>query len=209
MRAWVFASDPGQEKLMATTTPDNPPLELEPTSPEVKGYQRQKLAAMLASMVLSLAYIGFLALVGGPVLGTFLSAQIGDCPWLRLTAMALVVGVGLEVLTAPIDFWSGFLVEHRYQLSNQTFGAWLWQRTKGYLVGGVIGLGLLLGLYAVLWSAGTWWWLWATAGWLLATLVLGRLLPVLPASVAGNGNALRAPGGNGHGASVSTHSHAE
>src|SRR5262249_16874915 len=76
-------------------------------------------------------------------------------------------------------FWSGFLLEHRYQLSNQTFLAWLWHQVKGYLVGGPIGLVLLLGLYGFFWYAGAWWWLWATAGWLGATLVLGRLLPVV------------------------------
>jgi STE24 endopeptidase len=37
----------------------------------------------------------------------------------------------------------------------------------------------LYGLYAILWWTGDLWWLWATAGWLLVTLVLGRLLPVV------------------------------
>jgi STE24 endopeptidase len=70
-------------------------------------------------------------------------------------------------------------VEHRYQLSNQTIGGWLWRRVKGYLVGGVLGLFLLSGLYALLWASGHLWWLWATVGWLVVTLVLGQLLPIL------------------------------
>jgi STE24 endopeptidase len=48
-----------------------------------------------------------------------------------------------------------------------------------YLLGGVLGTVMLLGLYALLWYGGSWWWLWATAGWLGMTLVLGRLLPVV------------------------------
>jgi len=46
-------------------------------------------------------------------------------------------------------------------------------------VGGVLGLGMVSGLYAILWWAGEWWWLWATVGWLILTLLLGRLVPVL------------------------------
>jgi STE24 endopeptidase len=71
------------------------------------------------------------------------------------------------------------VLEHRYQLSNQTLAGWLWKRVKGYGVGGVLGLLLVGGLYGILWITGDWWWLWATAGWLIVTLVLGRLLPVV------------------------------
>ena len=99
--------------------------------------------------------------------------------WLRLLATAGLLGITLELLTAPLDFYSGFMLEHRYQLSNQTFAGWLRQRLKGYAVGGVLGLLLVFGLYWVLWVAGSWWWLAATAGWLVVTLVLGRLLPVV------------------------------
>jgi STE24 endopeptidase len=93
--------------------------------------------------------------------------------------MAALVAGGAEILTWPIDFWTSYVLEHRAQLSNQTLGGWVAQRVKGYLVGGILGLLLLLGLYAILWTTGATWWLWATAGWLLATLVLGRLMPIL------------------------------
>jgi STE24 endopeptidase len=93
--------------------------------------------------------------------------------------MAFLLGAGLEILTLPLDFWSGFILEHRHQLSNQSFLGWVWKKVKGYLVGGPLGLLLLLGLYSVVWYGGHWWWLWATVGWLAVTLLLGRLLPVL------------------------------
>jgi len=147
---------------------------LEPTPAETKRYQRQKLVARVASLLLSLAGLAVLALLIGPRLD-----RIAPSPWLRLLAAALVTGVVLEVLTLPVDFWSSFVVEHRYGLSNQSLPAWLWRQLKMYLVAGLIGLPLLLGLYALLWLAGPWWWLWATAGWLAVTLLLGQLLPVV------------------------------
>jgi STE24 endopeptidase len=82
-------------------------------------------------------------------------------------------------LTLPLDFWSSYVLEHRYKLSTQTLAGWAWKHVKALLLGAALGLLLLYGLYALLWWTGPWWWLWATAGWLVLTLVLGRLLPVL------------------------------
>jgi STE24 endopeptidase len=114
-----------------------------------------------------------------PLLGPTVADIVSEASWLRLLAMAAILGVGSEIITFPIAYWSGFVLEHRYQLSTQTFRAWLWKRVKGYIVGGILGSLLLLGLYGVLWTTGSLWWLWATAGWLLVSLVLGRLMPVL------------------------------
>jgi STE24 endopeptidase len=156
-------------------TDPSPPLELQAASPEVKRYQRQKLSLALVSGLLSLAWMGLL----GFALGMELARQYPEERLLRLLASAAVLAVTLELLTLPLDFYSSFVLEHRYQLSNQTLGGWLKKRVKGYLVGGLLGLLLIYGLYLFLWTTGAWWWLWATAGWLLVTLVLGQLLPVV------------------------------
>lgn len=151
------------------------PLELEPATPEVKKYSRQKVTVALVNTVLSLGWLAILAFLLGPELAKEFPT---DYLW-RFLASAAFLGVTLELLTGPLDFYSGYLLEHRYHLSNQTLAAWLWKRVKGYLVGGILGLLLLGGLYYLLWLTGAWWWLWATAGWLAVTLILGRLLPIV------------------------------
>jgi STE24 endopeptidase len=148
-------------------------------SPEVKRYQRQKLTATVLSLVIGLVVLLVAALWVGPVLDGLLRRWIGANPWARLVVLAFCYAVALELLTLPIDFWSGYILEHRYQLSNQTLPSWIWRQIKGYLVGGPLGLVLLLGLYALFWYSGPWWWIWAAAAWLLVTLVLGQLLPVV------------------------------
>src|SRR5947207_12276799 len=153
----------------SSESPATPILELETTSAEVKRYQRQKLVAGLASTVLSLLALAIVALGAGPAVDEVIRVWVGDNRWLRLIALAFVYAAGMEVLTLPLDFWSGFVLEHRYQLSNQSLRSWVWRQIKGYLIGGPIGLVLLLGLYTVLWFTGTWWWVWATVGLLLVT----------------------------------------
>jgi STE24 endopeptidase len=110
-----------------------PPVpDLEPTSPEVKRYQRQKITAGLVNAVLSLAFLAVMALAVGPHLDAWLRDWLGENPWLRLLVVAAVVGVGLELLTLPLSFWSSFVLEHRYQLSNQSLGGWIKKQIKGY-----------------------------------------------------------------------------
>jgi STE24 endopeptidase len=154
-------------------------LELETTLPEVKRYQRQKLQATIVGSVVSFFWLTVFTVGAGPGLGEQTRAWFGNNEWLRLLVTAGVLGISLEVLTLPLDFWSGFILEHRYHLSNQTFAGWLWKHVKGLALGGALGILLLYGLYALLWWTGDWWWLWATAGWLAVTLILGRLLPVV------------------------------
>jgi STE24 endopeptidase len=144
----------------------------EAASSEVKRYQRQKLTAQIVALVLGSAYVAVLALWIAPRL------EIGGSPWLRLLAIMVLLGGGIEVLTLPLDFWSGFVLEHRYHLSTQTLFGWIKKKLLSWLVGGLIGTPVLFGFYALLWFTHPWW-LWAMAGWLLLTLVLGRLAPVL------------------------------
>lgn len=161
---------------MATTSAV---LELEPASPEVKRYQRTKHIVSIVELLLSLTFITLMALLLGPRLDAALRPWVGDNDWLRLIAVGFVIAAGMELLTLPLGFYSGFVLEHRYQLSNQTFRAWMWRQVKGWLIGGPLGLLLLLGLYALIWFGGPLWWLWAAAGWLVLTLVLGRILPLV------------------------------
>lgn len=166
---------------VSTSSTENPApdADLEPASPEVKRYSRLKQYAAFASIGIGLVFVLVAALYVGPRLKPFLDRAVGESPWLRLIAVAAIYGFALELLTLPLDFWSGFLLEHRFQLSNQSLAGWLLKRIKGYLVGAPIALGLLLGLYALLWFSDELWWVYAALGLLLFTVVMGRIAPVL------------------------------
>ncbi len=154
-------------------------LALEPTPPDVKRYQRLKLIASVASLLVTLAVVAVAALRLGPRVNDAVAAVVGDGPWPRLIGLGFVYAATLELLTLPLAFWSGYVLEHRFGLSNQTLGRWVGRLLKGYLIGAPLGLAMLLGLYALLRFAGDWWWVAATAGWLAVSLVLGQLLPVV------------------------------
>lgn len=100
-------------------------------------------------------------------------------PWLAVPLFALGFGLLLGLIGAPLSYYSGFVLPHRYGLSTQTPGAWLWDRAKGALLGGVLGGVILEVMYWLLRVAPQSWWLWTAGVMLLFTVVLGLLAPVL------------------------------
>jgi Zn-dependent protease with chaperone function len=83
----------------------------------------------------------------------------------------------LLVLQLPPLWYRGFYLEHRFQLSNQTFGEWFGEQFKDLGVGifffGVLGLVNLA--YLALEKSPRRWWLWLTAG-VLPLMVIGTLI---------------------------------
>lgn len=82
------------------------------------------------------------------------------------------------VLTFPFSVYRGFLREHKYGLSNQTFREWLSDLGKGLGLSLLLGtLGLML-LYGVLRRAPRTWWIWGSLVMLLLLAVVVILAPV-------------------------------
>jgi STE24 endopeptidase len=79
----------------------------------------------------------------------------------------------------PLAFYSGFVLERRYSLSNEGAAGWLKQQAKAFAIGLVFAAGGLVLLYAAIarWPDG--WWLPAGAGFALVMVVLANLGPIL------------------------------
>ena len=84
-----------------------------------------------------------------------------------------------EAVSIPLAFYSGYLLERRYGLSNETVGGWALDQAKSFALGIVLGGGAAQIVY---WSIGlsprNWWLL---AGFIFALLIVGlaNLGPVL------------------------------
>ena len=83
------------------------------------------------------------------------------------------------VSSFPMSFYSGFVLEHQYALSNQTFSAWLLEWAKKQLLSFAITTPLILILYTLIWNFESSWWFLGWAGYAIFSLVLGKLFPIL------------------------------
>ena len=92
---------------------------------------------------------------------------------------AAITGIVIGIIFLPFSYYSGFYLEHKYNLSNQTFLKWIWENLKGLLVSAVIGLPLLLFFFYVINRYGIWWWLPLAIGLFFFSVILARLVPIV------------------------------
>jgi STE24 endopeptidase len=151
--ALSFAAAPAD--LVAQTTPAQAGVAIPETTPkpaapandpysvtvteEMRTHQHWSDALYFAG-----ALYGFLLLAA--VLGLGISRRLRDAalhithrPFLTAVVFFALFSVVMTVLSFPMDYFSGFVTPHRFNLSTQRFAGWLWDQVKGMLLGIVLG----------------------------------------------------------------------
>ena len=64
------------------------------------------------------------------------------------------------VLGAPLAIYEGYTRDHQYGLATQTFGPWMWDQTKGLMIGIVLGGLLAMLLFGIVRRLPRTWWIW-------------------------------------------------
>ena len=147
---------------------------------ESKEYGRRELQCTLIDMLLDITYLGVMACVAAIVIDRYLySWPLLENRWYRLVAFYLITMLLHYVISFPLSLYSSFLLEHQYKLSRQSFGRWLWRYLLQNFLAIAFGLVLVLGLFAIIWMTGPWWWLVAAVATFGVTIVMGQLVPVL------------------------------
>ncbi len=149
---------------------------------EARRYGRISLGFTLADMAVDLVYLALMAFVFARPLDAWLAEfpnLVGDQSLRRLLYL-LVIVVGLHVIVSlPLSFIDGFIVEHRFGLSNQSLRRWV----RNWLLRNVLAISLsalmFAGLYWIMWHTGTYWWLIAAAAFFVVSVILGQLAPVV------------------------------
>src|SRR5205814_4883994 len=91
----------------------------------------------------------------------------------------VILSVVNEFFSLPLSFYSGFLLERRYDLSNETIRAWLVDQAKSFGVALMLGGGAASLIYWCIRVSPDRWWM--IAGLLFAMLIVGltNLAPIL------------------------------
>jgi STE24 endopeptidase len=146
---------------------------------EAKKYARLSRRLMLIDLAIGAVYaLTWLFFGWAHLLRDFLTTHTTN-PWLLVPAFVAVFGAIYYLLDLPLSYYSGFVLPHRFGLSNQTLSGWIGDQLKGLLIGGVLGLIVLQVIYLVLRIYPETWWLWAGAFLLFFTVILANLAPVL------------------------------
>ena len=150
-----------------------------PDSPEVRRYNRIRRWLGIGELLLGLAFLLVLLITGWTDSIRDLAYRSAGQSYalavffyvLMLIALSKVVSFGLE--------YYSFNLEHRYQLSNQRLGAWLWDEAKGLLVTAILASALVELLYFIIRESPEHWWVLAWVGFLGVAVLLAQLAPVV------------------------------
>lgn len=108
-----------------------------------------------------------------------LALGLGGGPAVWVLVYFLIAALFLELLTLPLNILSGFFLEKRFGLLNQSASAWTWDYVKAILLSLVLGGAAVELLYLFLSLAGRWWWVPAGGAFALFFVLLAQLTPVL------------------------------
>jgi len=144
-----------------------------------KEYNAIKLRLSIADIVLNIVIIGILAFSGiSPLIEKAVRDYLSN-DYLVFLVFITVVGVIYSILDFPFDFYGGYVVEHRFGLSNQSVPAWLFEKIKGAAVGVVVGVPVAMVFYLFLKMTGWLWWLWFSIFMFFISVFLARIAPVV------------------------------
>ncbi|HPW65076.1 MAG TPA: M48 family metalloprotease, partial [Candidatus Omnitrophota bacterium] len=147
---------------------------------KAKEYQAIRRKLTLVHLALTPGLLAVMLLSGFHlVLRDLTAAVAGGNEWMRVAVYFSLFSVYFLVFDLPLSFYSGFRLEHRFGLSNQTLGAWVSDFLKRSFLSFALSLALIELLYFILRAAPGTWWLWAWAGYAFVSYILGKIFPVV------------------------------
>lgn len=171
MQSGVFFPNRGFFYFTHSLSPDNYP-------PVSDTYLRKKISLSLIGISLTLVYLVILSFTeaAGPFID--ISAHSGNI-YIAFLIFVFAIEIVFALVKFPLDYYADYLLEHRFNLSNQTFLKWIAKRLKGALVGAVLGIIALVVFYFLLVNFPELWWLLFAAFFFLFQVVVAELFPTL------------------------------
>ena len=151
-----------------------------------KEYARIRRRLWLMDTAINLVYISIWLSFGWTILARNWLAALtvrwqldGLSVWVLPPLFILFFGGILSILMSPLEYYSSFILPHRYGLSNQSFKGWITDRLKALVIGAPIGLIVLEVIYVFLRAYPQTWWLWVAGFLLVFNVLLSNLAPIL------------------------------
>ena len=107
-----------------------------------------------------------------------LAARITRFRWLQTLLYWGQYVVVTTLLGFPLEFYESYVREHKYGLATQTFGPWLGDEFKAFLVSLVLGAITVVVLFAIVRRLARTWWIWGAAATLVLATIAVAIAPV-------------------------------
>ncbi len=98
--------------------------------------------------------------------------------WLQNAIYWIQYLVITSILGIPLAWYEGLYREQKYGLATQTFGPWMGDQFKAFLISAILGAIVVIILLAVVRAAPRIWWIWGSLVGIVLTVVLVAAAPV-------------------------------
>ena len=146
---------------------------------KAKAYSRKRQILTLVHLIYAPAVIAVVIFSGASSYFKEAAHARSVNPYGELFFYFFIYTAVTTLLEFPFSIYSGYFLERKFSLSNQTFRSWAGTYLKKTALGFVLSFALVAGLYAVIWKFPETWWLAAWVGYAVVSYVMGKLFPVL------------------------------
>jgi STE24 endopeptidase len=146
---------------------------------EPKRYESIKHTVGLSKFILDVLVLIVLLTSRWSVRIRSFAEATANSEWLIVIVYMLIVGAILKAIDLPFSFYSGYVLEHRFGLSRQTFGGWIKDQMKALAVGAPLSIAAIELIYFLLRIHPNTWWIYASAAFIAFIVVMANLTPVL------------------------------
>ncbi|MBI4675324.1 MAG: M48 family metallopeptidase, partial [Chloroflexi bacterium] len=151
------------------------------TERQQKAKEYARLNHRLLALDLGLSAVALVLVLASGLSVWLRDAVLAVVPFVFLGApLYFIIGViGFGILFAPLTYYGGFVLPHRYGLATQSLGKWILDLFKGGVLSIALGGILIQIIYFLLLAAPEWWWLVAAGVMLIFSVLLANLAPIL------------------------------
>ncbi|MBZ0108949.1 MAG: M48 family metallopeptidase [Candidatus Scalindua rubra] len=143
-----------------------------------KRYSLQKHILSLLSLAIAMLYLLFMGFIGSNSLKHLISFVTVNEYLLIALYISLFIII-IDVITIPLSFYRGFVLEHMYELSNQKISGWLKDELIKFLISLPLVIVMVEILYIFLRNFPGSWWIFAAMIWIFFSVIMAKLAPVL------------------------------
>jgi len=152
---------------------------MEHSKENAQSYQRVKVWFSLFNYLKTFILLSIVIFSGLSVFMRDVAQNISSFWIFEVAVYFSLLSVFFLIFDLPLSFYTGYVLEKKYDLTNQTVGAWLKEMLKKSILSFALTLVLLEVFFCVIRISGdSWWWIFWIV-WVVISLVLGKLAPVL------------------------------
>lgn len=145
---------------------------------QAKSYNRIKITLKIISIILNLTFLLILVFTSlAQILEKFIYTYTSN-DYIAFILFLLAIGLFGSLFSLPLDFYSSFVIEHKYKLSNQKFSDWIIEKIKSTVVSSIIFYPIAIVFYYLLKNYENWWLILALVVFFFSIL-LARIAPTL------------------------------